>query len=144
MDWSPPGSSVHGILQAVVLEWVAIPFSRGSHWPMARTQVSWIAGRCFTVWVTREDFIGYKFYQLCWIVTLTLLHLFLAITLKHVLNNFIASKRIIIPTMTKTIICKAKQEKKIRRPCSHFILLGNCVCVCVCLLFQGCWYKCNK
>ena len=30
MDWSPPGSSVHGILQARVLEWVAIPFSRGS------------------------------------------------------------------------------------------------------------------
>ena len=30
MDWSPPGSSVHGILQARILEWVAIPFSRGS------------------------------------------------------------------------------------------------------------------
>ena len=62
--------------------------------------------------------------------------MFLAITLKHVLNNFIASKRIIIPTMTKTIICKAKQEKKIRQPCSHFILLGNCVCVCVCVYFS--------
>jgi len=30
MDWSPPGSSVHGILQARILEWVAMPFSRGS------------------------------------------------------------------------------------------------------------------
>ena len=33
MDGSPPGSSVHGILQARILEWVAIPFSRGSSWP---------------------------------------------------------------------------------------------------------------
>ena len=33
MDCSPPGSSVHGILQAGILEWVAIPFSRGSPQP---------------------------------------------------------------------------------------------------------------
>ena len=33
MDSSPPGSSVHGVLQARILEWVAIPFSRGSSWP---------------------------------------------------------------------------------------------------------------
>ena len=39
MDCSPPGSSVHGILQARILEWVAIPFSRGSSWPRDRTQV---------------------------------------------------------------------------------------------------------
>ena len=39
MDCSPPGSSVHGILQARILEWVAIPFSRGSSWPMDWTQV---------------------------------------------------------------------------------------------------------
>ena len=51
---SPPGSSVHGILQARVLEWVAIPFSRGSSWPRNRTWVSYIAGRFFTVWATRE------------------------------------------------------------------------------------------
>ena len=40
MDCSPPGSSVHGILQTRILEWVAIPFSRGSSWPRDRTQVS--------------------------------------------------------------------------------------------------------
>ena len=39
MDCSPPYSSVHGILQARILEWVAIPFSRGSSWPSNRTQV---------------------------------------------------------------------------------------------------------
>ena len=37
-DYSPPGSSVHGILQARVLEWVAISFSRGSFWPRDWTQ----------------------------------------------------------------------------------------------------------
>ena len=37
MDYSRPGSSVHGILQAVILRWVAIPFSRGSSWPRNRT-----------------------------------------------------------------------------------------------------------
>ena len=54
IDCSPPGSSVHGILQARILEWVAIPFSRGSSWPRDRTWVSRIAGRFFTIWATRE------------------------------------------------------------------------------------------
>ena len=48
MDRIPPGSSVHGILQARMLEWVAIPFSRGSSRPMDQTQVSCTAGRFFT------------------------------------------------------------------------------------------------
>ena len=42
MDYSPPSSSVHRILQAGPLEWVAISFSRGSSWPRDRTQVSCI------------------------------------------------------------------------------------------------------
>ena len=50
MDCSLPGSSVHGILQARILEWVDIPFSRGSSWPSEWTQVSCTAGRFFTVW----------------------------------------------------------------------------------------------
>ena len=54
MDYSPPGSSVHGILQEKILEWVTIPFSRGSSWPRDRTWVSHIASRFFTVWSTRE------------------------------------------------------------------------------------------
>ena len=45
----PPGSSVHGILQARILEWVAIPFSRGSSRPRDQTWVSCIAGRFFTI-----------------------------------------------------------------------------------------------
>ena len=49
VDCSPLGSSAHGILQARVLEWVAISFSRGSSPPRDRTQVSRIAGRCFNL-----------------------------------------------------------------------------------------------
>jgi len=54
MDCSLPGSSIHGIHQARILEWVAISFSRGSSLPSDQTWVSCIAGRCFTLWVTRE------------------------------------------------------------------------------------------
>ena len=43
MDCSPPGSSVHRILQARRLEWVAMYYSRGSFWPMDHTHVSWIS-----------------------------------------------------------------------------------------------------
>ena len=48
MDCTPPGFSVHGILQARILEWIAIPFSRGSSQPRDGTQVSWLAGEFFT------------------------------------------------------------------------------------------------
>ena len=54
IDCSPPVSSVLGISQARILEWVAIPFSRGSFWPRDRTWVSCIADRFFTIWATRE------------------------------------------------------------------------------------------
>ena len=57
MDCSLPGSSVHGIFQARVLEWVAISFSRGSSWPRYRTQVSCTTGRHFIIWATREALI---------------------------------------------------------------------------------------
>ena len=49
-----PSSSVHGILQARTLEWVAIPFSRGSSQPRDQSQVSCIVDRYFIIWTTRE------------------------------------------------------------------------------------------
>ena len=61
MDYSPLGFSVHGILQARILEWVAISFSRGSSRPRDWTQVAHIAGRRFNLWATRE---------VCWIVAI--------------------------------------------------------------------------
>ena len=54
LDYSSPGS-IHGILQARILEMVAIPFSRGSSRPRDWTKVSHIAGRFFIVWAIRED-----------------------------------------------------------------------------------------
>ena len=64
MDCSPPGSSVHEILQARLLEWIAIPFSRGSSWPKDQTQFSCIAGRFLTIWVTRETRSLYNRYNI--------------------------------------------------------------------------------
>ena len=63
VDCSPPSSSVHGVLQARILEWVAISFSRGSSQPRDWTQVSNIAGRRFNLWTTREAMKGE-----CWII----------------------------------------------------------------------------
>ena len=60
MDCSLPGSSIHGNLQARILEWVAIPFSRGSSWPRDWSWVSCIAGRFFTIWATRETWMYWK------------------------------------------------------------------------------------
>ena len=55
MDCSSPGSSVHGIFRARVLEWVAISFSRRSSQPRNQTQVSRTADRRFTISATREE-----------------------------------------------------------------------------------------
>ena len=54
LNCSPQGSSVHGIFQARILEWVAISFSRGSFQPRYWTQVSCTTGRFFTYWAMRE------------------------------------------------------------------------------------------
>ena len=57
MNYSPPGFSVHGVSQARILEWVAIPFSRGSSRLRDRTQVSRVAGGFFT---TEPDSLPFK------------------------------------------------------------------------------------
>ena len=69
---SPPGSSVHGIFQARILEWIAIPFSSVSSQPRNHTGVSCIAGRFFTnclqlvsVFLVSElPFLAFQFYSL--------------------------------------------------------------------------------
>ena len=87
MDCSFSGSSVHGIFQARVLELLAISFFRGSSWPGIWTWVSHIAGRCFTLWATREAHVKMvlKYSQLVWSspssVKLCSLHTFWSIVL---------------------------------------------------------------
>ena len=55
---NPMDCTVRGILQARILEWVAVPFSRGSSQPRDQTQVSRIEGAFFTIWDTREAQTG--------------------------------------------------------------------------------------
>ena len=64
MVCSPPGFSVHWVLQARRLEWVAISFSRGSSWPRDWTWVSCTAGSFFTNWATREVPTDYNISQI--------------------------------------------------------------------------------
>ena len=61
-------SSVHGILQARILEWVAISFSRGSSQFRDWTQVFCIAGRLFNLWATRETLFCYRGKQICFVL----------------------------------------------------------------------------
>ena len=63
MDGSPPDSSVHRALQAQIVQWIAIPFSRGSSQPRNRAQVSSIAGKFFTIWATREAKLQYIWFK---------------------------------------------------------------------------------
>ena len=80
VDCSPPGSSIHGILQARILEWGAISFSRGSSQPRDWTQVSCIAGRRFNHWATEAGQQAFLFslalgLHLRWVWTASLLYL---------------------------------------------------------------------
>ena len=59
MDCTLPVSSVCGILQARILEWIDIPFYRASSWPRDWTGISCIADRFFTNWTTREALVGF-------------------------------------------------------------------------------------
>ena len=68
LDCSLPGSSLHGILQGRVLEWVAISFSRGSSWARDGTWVSCIPGRRFNLWATREARCAKLSYESYWII----------------------------------------------------------------------------
>ena len=69
MDCSPSGSSVHGILQARVLEWLASPFSKGSSWPREPTNFC-VAGGFFTHWATWEAHELGTFFILSHLITL--------------------------------------------------------------------------
>ena len=88
VDCRLPGSSVHGIFQTRILEWVAIPFYRGSSRPRDPTSVSSIAERFFTICATRDNFtlficnlITLSFENILY-VTCILLNLFKCFTLK--------------------------------------------------------------
>ena len=72
VDCSPPGFSVHWILQARMLEWVAISFPRGSSQPRDKTRAFLIAGRLFTMWATREAFYGWVIFNCIYVESITI------------------------------------------------------------------------
>ena len=79
MNYRPPGSSVHGLLQARIVEWVAIPFFSGSFWSRDWTCVSCIsciAGWFFTIWATRKALLGMEFCSIVPICGLTFIQNF--------------------------------------------------------------------
>ena len=60
MTCSPPDSSVHGISQARILEWVVVSFSRGSSWPRDQIQIFCLAGKLFTTEPPGKSLLGTK------------------------------------------------------------------------------------
>ena len=64
LDCSPLGSSVHGISQARILEWVAISFSKESSWPRDRTRISYIGRWILYHWATREALLFFSFLKI--------------------------------------------------------------------------------
>ena len=128
MDYSPPGSSVHGILQARILECVAISYSRGSSWTRDWTQVFWIAGRFFTVWATREQFISSQE-----INPVTLAFMETELPLTSPLASYL-SRRLPIkfkqnktdPKMTNTLkTCRRKASLNSGRKCQVLFMMAN-------------------
>ena len=65
MDYSSSDSSVHGILQSRILDWVAIPFSSKTSQPKDQSQISCITGRFFTIWAAREAICVYVCVCVC-------------------------------------------------------------------------------
>ena len=88
MDCSLSGPSVHGILQAKILEWIAIPFSKESSWSRDQTPISFIAGRFFTVLATRE-------------VLLTAIHKFNSIPIKIPMADFTEIEQKVLKFVSK-------------------------------------------
>ena len=109
MGCSLPGSSVLGILQARILEWVAIPFSRGSSRSRDQTQVSCIAGGFFTNWAIREA------HTLIRKRLISIQHM----DTRNICHSHLGSMKFSIKTLGVCLwICT---------------FLGRCVCVCVCI-----------
>ena len=88
MDCSPPGSSLHRILQARILVWVAIPFSRGFSWPRDQILVSRIAVRFFTIWATSWHFKMMTFFIFAQLMRHLLTELLHLSSLLQMPNNY--------------------------------------------------------
>ena len=98
-DCSPPGSFVHGILQARILEWVAITFSSGSSCSRHQTGVSCIAGGFFTIWAIKEA--PWKHYSRCHMSTRAGHFWFIIKSLLYITDWRFVTQDIVEPTVWK-------------------------------------------
>ena len=97
MDCSPPGSSVHGILQAIILEWFGISFSRGSSWPRDQTWVSCMAGRFFNAEILGKlgsSYMSLQIHSGCYFLSLPSLWILFYYIAKIYKNSSIPSESI--------------------------------------------------
>ena len=131
MNHSPPGSSVHGILQARILAWVAIPFSRRSSWHRDWTWDSCIAGGLFTI--GGKSIMGlilsYKRCPLWWedhvimVWSSEIVHLWLLVTWELMMMNTIKKK--IVNSINHIIISQLHYQKvNLTREGTLFITLS--------------------
>ena len=102
MYYSPPGSSVHGTVQARILEWAAFSFSRGSSGPRDQTDVSCIADRFFTFWATREPHASIIF-LISWFV-FTIITQFFSNRLLSPLHLFVLVSYYLAPFVWNTFV----------------------------------------
>ena len=153
MDCSPPGSSVHGIPQARILEWGALSFSRGYSWPRDWGWVSHIAAR-FAVWATRDPVHGNKRFKglfcflhflsswvtLFWCFSLRLLSLYDWFLLMFLIL-FIFLKKNLLPVVLwlHTLISLGRLPPWSDMTSSWFLHCCDIVCVDRWDFFQSVW-----
>ena len=104
MDYSPPGSPVHGISQARTLEQIAISFSRGSSWPRDQTWVSCTAGGFFMDWATWEAIEGRVSTWIIWnssVKDISFFHLFI----HSVTSEYWEIQRYLFYTLSCVCVC---------------------------------------
>ena len=135
MDCSQPGFSVHEVLQARILAWVAIPFSRGSFWSKDRTWVSCIAGGLFTAWTTSGLEKPEK--QLTTLCRVCQDHLKIC--------GWETQLRDTLESLSHSYLALNMSSRKFLSIANWFqvYLAVWCYCFCVCFvkLLQGCWHS---
>ena len=113
LDGSPPGSSVHGVLQVRTPEWVAISSSRGSSWPRDRTPVFCIGRRVLYYWATYEALIGWWWWWWCSVTKLcpTLFNpmncthqISLSLIISRSLFRFMFTESVMLSTIVSSVI----------------------------------------
>ena len=125
LDCNPPGSSVHGILQARILEWVAISFSRGSSWPRDGSQVSYIGRQIFYHWATR-------FY--CTAKWVSYMHAYIPLCLDSLPMQVTTERWVespVLHTGFSLVICLTHSSAYVSVPGSQFTSLFPSVPICL-------------